>query len=57
MFCTYALLFWYGSTLIANNEVSFEEMMQAILCLMLGALGLGQALNGIGDQKEVRRND
>ena len=51
LFCTYALLFWFGSTLIVKNEVQFEGMMTAILCLMLGALGLGQALNDIGDQK------
>ena len=51
LFCTYALLFWFGSTLIVKGEVEFEGMMTAILCLMLGALGLGQALNDIGDQK------
>lgn len=51
LFCTYALLFWYGSTLIVEGEVEFQGMMTAILCLMLGALGLGQALNDIGDQK------
>ena len=27
------------------------DMMTAILCLMLGALGLGQALTDLGDQK------
>ena len=42
LFLTYALLFWYGSTLIMNGEVNFEGMMTTILCLMLGALGLGQ---------------
>lgn len=51
LFATYALLFWYGSTLIAKNEVTFEQMMTSILCLMLGALGLGQALTDLGDQK------
>ena len=39
LFCTYALLFWYGSTLVANNDITFEQMMTAILTLMLGALG------------------
>jgi ABC-type multidrug transport system fused ATPase/permease subunit len=72
LFCTYALLFWYGSTLVKSGEIDFErkllskaygsivirilmlmhalELMTAILCLMLGALGLGQALVDIGDQ-------
>lgn len=49
MFCTYALLFWYGSKLIERKEVEFEDMMTAILALMLGALGLGTALSGLGD--------
>eukprot|EP01035_Chromulina_nebulosa_P018834 gene18834-24615_t len=52
LFLTYALLFWYGSTLIKSGDVSFQDMMTAILTLMLGALGLGQAMTDIGDQKE-----
>ena len=52
MMWTYALLFWYGSTLIKKDEVTFEDMMTSILSLMLGALGLGQALIGLSDQKE-----
>jgi hypothetical protein len=44
LFLTYALLFWYGSTLISSGQVTFQNMMTAILTLMLGALGLGQAI-------------
>merc|ERR1711871_1065365 len=51
-FCTYALLFWYGSTLIEKDEVNFEDMMTAIMSLMLGALGLGQAFGDMADQNE-----
>ena len=51
LFLTYALLFWYGSTLIQSGQVTFQNMMTAILTLMLGALGLGQAMNDLGDQK------
>jgi ATP-binding cassette subfamily B (MDR/TAP) protein 1 len=53
MFLCYALLFWYGAQLIVNNEINFEQLMIAMLALMLGALGLGQALNDLGDQKEA----
>lgn len=52
LFMTYALLFWYGSTLIKAGDINFESMMTAILCLMLGALGLGQALTDLADQKD-----
>merc|ERR1711871_991303 len=51
-FLIYALLFWYGSTLIEDGEVEFEDMMTAIMSLMLGALGLGQAMAELADQKE-----
>ena len=52
LFLSYAMLFWYGARLIDNGEIDFQQMMQAILCLMLGAMGLGQAMVDIVDQKE-----
>ena len=52
MFCTYALLFWYGSKLIEAGEIEFENMMIAIMSLMLGAIGLGQALADLGNQTQ-----
>eukprot|EP01040_Poterioochromonas_malhamensis_P002792 gene2792-2974_t len=51
LFLTYALLFWYGAQLIEDGEIEFVDLMTAILTLMLGALGLGQALADGGDQK------
>jgi ATP-binding cassette subfamily B (MDR/TAP) protein 1 len=51
LFVTYALLFWYGSTLIKSGDITFLQMMCSILTLMLGALGLGTALADLGDQK------
>ena len=51
LFLTYALLFWYGSTLIEKGEITFLQLMSAMLTLMLGALGLGTALADVGDQK------
>ena len=44
----------YGSTLIVEGSISFVELMTAMLALMLGALGLGQALNDLGDVAELR---
>ena len=51
MFLTYALLFWYGSQLIKTDNLKFVDLMTAIMSLMIGALGLGQALSDLGDQK------
>lgn len=47
-FLTYALLFWYGAQLILHDGLTFVQLMTAMMSLMLGALGLGQALNEIG---------
>jgi len=52
LFSTYALLFWYGAKLITAGEINFEELMIAIMSLMLGAMGLGMAMTDMGDQKE-----
>ena len=38
-----------------DKSVTFEEMMTSILSLMLGALGLGQAMADLGDQKSGLR--
>ncbi len=51
-YLTYALLFWYGSTLISSGEVNFVNMMTSLLSLMMGAVGLGSAINEMGDQQE-----
>eukprot|EP00604_Paraphysomonas_vestita_P002962 CAMPEP_0174820940 /NCGR_PEP_ID=MMETSP1107-20130205/5094_1 /TAXON_ID=36770 /ORGANISM="Paraphysomonas vestita, Strain GFlagA" /LENGTH=1282 /DNA_ID=CAMNT_0016037263 /DNA_START=383 /DNA_END=4231 /DNA_ORIENTATION=+ len=52
MFCTYALLFWYGAKLIVDGEITFRELLTAIMTLMLGAFGLGAAMTDLADQKE-----
>ena len=38
----------YGSTLIVSGSINFVQMMTAMMALMLGALGLGQALSSLG---------
>jgi ABC-type multidrug transport system fused ATPase/permease subunit len=43
----------YGSELITDGIINFKQLMTAILSLMLGALGLGQALNRLMDQGEA----
>ena len=42
----------YGATLITNGEINFKDLMTAMMALMLSAIGLGNALLGLGDQKE-----
>jgi ATP-binding cassette, subfamily B (MDR/TAP), member 1 len=53
LFGTFALLFWYGSTLMEDGEITYEELLIAIMALMFGTFGIGQALNDMGDQKQA----
>jgi ATP-binding cassette, subfamily B (MDR/TAP), member 1 len=52
--CTYfvyALLFWYGATLIVDGSINFLQLLTAIMALMLAAMGVGHAINNLSDQK------
>ena len=48
------LLFWYGGKLVARHKYDFQEMMVAIMAILMGAMGLGEALTDIGDMKEAQ---
>lgn len=52
LFSTYALLFWYGAQLIVDGQITFLQLLTAMMTLMLGAFGLGAAMTDLGDQKE-----
>lgn len=54
MFATYGLLFWFGGNLVSEGKYNFQEMMQAIMAILMGAMGLGQALTDMADVKEGR---
>ncbi|KAF4655949.1 (ABC) transporter [Perkinsus chesapeaki] len=49
-----ALGFWYGATLIDNDGLSFDKMMQSLMGVFLSAMGVGQALAFMKDIKEAR---
>ena len=56
LFATYGLLFWFGGGLVQDGKYTFQEMMQAIMSILMGAMGLGQALTDMVDAKEARRD-
>ena len=51
----YALLFWYGAKLLINGDISFTQLMEAILCLTTSTYGVGQALGDMADSAEGMR--
>ncbi len=55
LFSSYGLLFWFGGSLVSDGKYSFKEMMMAIMSILMGAMGLGQALTDMADVEEGRR--
>jgi ABC-type multidrug transport system fused ATPase/permease subunit len=49
LFLPYALGYWYGGKLVANDELDIQAMTQALIGLLLGAMGAGQALSFMAD--------
>jgi len=39
----FALAFWYGGKLMAQNKATFEDVMIASMCVLMGAMGAGEA--------------
>ncbi|KAH9257714.1 hypothetical protein BASA81_004172 [Batrachochytrium salamandrivorans] len=49
MFFAYALTFWYGSTLVAAQEISFKDLNQALFGILMTAMALGQSAAMVPD--------
>jgi len=42
----------FGSVLITDGKINFEQLMTSIFTIMFGAFGLGSALADLGDQQQ-----
>lgn len=40
MFGGYALVFWYGGTLVGEGEFTFDEIMKSFMAIMMAAMGM-----------------
>ncbi|XP_070567625.1 ATP-dependent translocase ABCB1-like isoform X2 [Ptychodera flava] len=56
VFCTYALGFWYGTTLILDPDVDYTvgSMLTVFFAVLIGAFSLGNAGPSIGDIATAR---
>ena len=41
------LLFWFGGQLVHKGKYSFQEMMESIMAILMGAMGLGQVSQSV----------
>lgn len=55
MLLSFALMFWFGSEEIIAGRLDFDELLVAVFGLMFASMGLGQAMNELGDQKAALR--
>ena len=44
IFFAYALYFWYGAKLVADNKLSFGSMIKVVFAIVMAAMGVGQAM-------------
>ncbi|XP_073920938.1 ATP-dependent translocase ABCB1 isoform X2 [Castor canadensis] len=43
IYASYALAFWYGTTLVLSNEYSIGKVLTVFFAVLIGAFGIGQA--------------
>eukprot|EP01134_Creolimax_fragrantissima_P004039 CFRG4039T1 len=45
----YALVFWYGGTLVGNGEITFDQCLKSLMAIMFAAMGLAQTSSFMTD--------
>ncbi|KNC82823.1 hypothetical protein SARC_04906 [Sphaeroforma arctica JP610] len=45
----YALVFWYGGTLVGKGEITFDECLKSLMAIMFAAMGLAQTSSFMTD--------
>ena len=53
MYGTYGLAFWYGTSLVLNNEIDVGDMMTAFFGIIIAAFALGTVGSGLGRVFEI----
>ncbi|KAF4721741.1 (ABC) transporter, partial [Perkinsus olseni] len=54
MFLAYAAGFYYGGYLIEEQGVGFQAMLQSLMAVMLGSIGVGNALAFVPDLDDAK---
>jgi ABC-type multidrug transport system fused ATPase/permease subunit len=54
LFLPYALGFWYGGKLIAEDGLSLKDMTQALIGVIIAAMGAGQAMAFMPDMAKAK---
>ncbi|KAH9121093.1 hypothetical protein AeMF1_007042, partial [Aphanomyces euteiches] len=45
----YALIFWYGARLLSDGTITFKQLMNTLMAIMMTSQSVGQTMSTIGD--------
>ncbi|KAJ0392000.1 hypothetical protein P43SY_008731 [Pythium insidiosum] len=55
IFLAYAIVFWYGGSLVDRREISFHQLMRTLMAIILSAQGVGNAASFLGEAENATR--
>ncbi|KAJ0412384.1 hypothetical protein ATCC90586_005404 [Pythium insidiosum] len=53
VFATYALVFWYGGSLVSDGKISFKELLRSLMAIIMSAQGIGFGLSWLGEAQHA----
>ncbi|GLE11561.1 hypothetical protein PINS_up024036 [Pythium insidiosum] len=53
IFATYALVFWYGGSLVHDNKITFKELLRSLMAIIMSSQGIGFALSWLGEAQHA----
>ncbi|CAK4071335.1 unnamed protein product [Aphanomyces euteiches] len=56
MFGVYALVFWYGARLMNDGSITFKELMNTLMAIMMASQGVGQTAGFMGDTDAAKKS-
>ncbi|KAG9407947.1 ABC transporter B member 10 [Aphanomyces cochlioides] len=56
MFAVYALVFWYGARLLDDGSISFKQLMNTLMVIMMAAQSVGQSASIFGDRDIAKKS-
>ncbi|KAH9101252.1 hypothetical protein LEN26_015804 [Aphanomyces euteiches] len=56
MFAVYALVFWIGARLMNDGSITFKELINTLMAIMMAAQSVGQSASFIGDTDAAKKS-
>ncbi|CAK4269282.1 unnamed protein product [Aphanomyces euteiches] len=56
MFAVYALVYWYGAHLMNKGDITFKQLINTLMAIMLASQGVGQIAGFMGDTDAAKKS-